>query len=264
MNNSFSSAEKTLPILGTPLALTDYVRCIRDILAWTRNPRPLVVAPSNTQTVVLNRHDPVFREWNSACDVFLPDGMPLVWCLNRKGAGLLDRVYGPTLMREFLLASPPKISHYVVGGSEQDLARLKERFKSLNPHLKIVGSYHGSCSPAGELAGEDSSHLVEEINRLSPDVLWICFGTPKQNAWIFRHKPQIRRGVLLAVGYALDVNAGSKPDAPLWMQRLGLTWLFRLASEPRRLLWRYLKYNTLFVWYLFRDGEILRGASKAG
>jgi N-acetylglucosaminyldiphosphoundecaprenol N-acetyl-beta-D-mannosaminyltransferase len=256
--------QDNLPVLGTLLALTDYAKCVQNIYTWAQQPRPLVVAPSNTQTVVLNRHDPVFREWNSACDVFLPDGMPLVWCLNQKGAGLADRVYGPTLMRECLLASPSEISHYVVGGSAEDLARLKERFQPLNPHLKIVGSYHGSCSSDGEMAGNDAIRVIEEINRLSPDILWICFGTPKQNAWIFRHKPQIQRGVLLAVGYALDVNAGTKPDAPLWMQRFGLTWLFRLASEPRRLLWRYLKYNTLFVWYLLRDGEILRRASKAG
>jgi N-acetylglucosaminyldiphosphoundecaprenol N-acetyl-beta-D-mannosaminyltransferase len=82
-------------------------------------------------------------------------------------------------------------------------------------------------------------------------------GTPKQQAWVHKYKSQIRRGVVLAVGFAFDVNAGMKPDAPLWMQRVGLTWVYRLASEPRRLVTRYLKFNSLFLFYLLRDG--LRG-----
>ena len=91
---------------------------------------------------------------------------------------------------------------------------------------------------------------ADEINRLSPDFIWVGFGTPKQQAWVKRHKHLLRRGVILTVGFAFDVNAGMKPDAPGWMQRLGLTWVFRLASEPRRLAPRYLRYNFLFLWYL--------------
>jgi N-acetylglucosaminyldiphosphoundecaprenol N-acetyl-beta-D-mannosaminyltransferase len=100
---------------------------------------------------------------------------------------------------------------------------------------------------------------VEEINRLSPDYIWVGFGAPKQDLWVKRNKHLIRRGVMPAVGFAFDVNAGLKRDAPEWMQRNGLTWLFRLFSEPRRLAWRYIRYNTLFFSYLFWDG--LRGCA---
>jgi N-acetylglucosaminyldiphosphoundecaprenol N-acetyl-beta-D-mannosaminyltransferase len=85
----------------------------------------------------------------------------------------------------------------------------------------------------------------------------VGFGTPKQQAWVKRHKQVIRRGMILTVGFAFDVNAGTKRDAPLWMQHVGLTWVYRLASEPRRLASRYFKYNLLFLSYLLRDG--LRG-----
>ena len=88
-------------------------------------------------------------------------------------------------------------------------------------------------------------------------LVWVGFGTPKQQAWVKQHKHLIRRGVILTVGFAFDVNAGMKPDAPDWMQGLGLTWIFRLCSEPRRLGPRYLRYNLLFLWYLLLDG--LRG-----
>ena len=104
---------------------------------------------------------------------------------------------------------------------------------------------------------------VEEINRLSPDFIWLGLGTPKQQAWIYQYKSRIQRGVLLAIGFAFDVNAGLKPDAPLWMQRVGLTWFYRLCSEPRRLGPRYLRYNSLFLYYLLRDGLGGRAWAKA-
>jgi N-acetylglucosaminyldiphosphoundecaprenol N-acetyl-beta-D-mannosaminyltransferase len=104
--------------------------------------------------------------------------------------------------------------------------------------------------------------VLDELIRLSPDFIWVGFGTPKQQAWVKRYKDILPRGVILTVGFAFDVNAGMKPDAPPWMQRLGLTWIFRLWSEPRRLGPRYLRYNFLFLWYLFWDGVRGRAWSK--
>ena len=205
----------------------------------------------------MRRHDPAFRELTSAYDAFAPDGMPLVWCLNRAGGGLKDRVYGPTFMRKFLQTVPVEFTHYLLGGSEACGAKLREVFSTQNPGLKFTGSFHGVCQPDGQLEGAAEREVIEEINRVSPDFIWVGFGTSKQQAWVKRHQHLLRRGVILTVGFAFDVNAGLKPDAPLWMQRLGLTWVYRLASEPRRLASRYLKYNLLFLFYLFRDG--LRG-----
>src|SRR6185436_12152248 len=112
----------------------------------------------------------------------------------------------------------------------------------------------GRCNADGSLEGTAEREVVDEINRLSPDFIWVGFGTPKQQAWAHRHKLPLRRGVVLTVGFAFDANAGLKPDAPVWMQRRGLTWVYRLISEPRRLGPRYLKWNSLFLYYLLRDG----------
>ncbi len=89
--------------------------------------------------------------------------------------------------------------------------------------------------------------------RVKPDFIWVGLGTPKQYHWIQRAHDRGIKSVFLAVGFAFDVIAGTKPDAPAWMQPLGLTWLFRLLSEPKRLGSRYLKYNTLFCWYLLLE-----------
>ncbi len=258
MNENFSTepaAPATLSVLGTPLALTDYDSLATFCQSRARSGSTLAVDFSNTHIVTLRRHAAQFRELTRGFDFFVPDGMPLVWCLNRRGAKLRDRVYGPRFMRRCLANSPAMLTHYFLGGSAECLAKLQENLRRENPALRIVGARDGYFPPEQEM------DIVDEINQLAPDFIWIGLGTPKQQAWIQRHKRDIRRGVIFAVGFAFDVNAGTKPDAPAWIQRCGLTWLFRLASEPGRLLPRYVKYNSLFLFYLVADA--LRGRRGA-
>src|SRR5204863_5018968 len=120
---------------------------------WSPEPACVALDFANTQIVTMRRHEPAFRELTSAYDHFPPDGMPLVWCLNRAGAGLRDRVYGPTFMRKFLTSSPPDVTHYLLGGSEECGAELRRRFAELNPGIKFVGSFHGKCQTEGILEG---------------------------------------------------------------------------------------------------------------
>lgn len=242
---------RQLNFLGTPLVITTYAEWTAYLQQVVREPAVLSVDFSNTQIVTMRRGEPLFREHTSRVDYFVPDGMPLIWCLNWKGAGLRDRVYGPTFMRHCVVASPAPFTHYFLGASEDCLAKLKNAFLTQQPNLRIVGAHNGYFAP------EKDSEIIAEINRLSPDFIWVGLGTPKQQAWIHQHKHKFKRGVILAVGQAFDVNAGTKKDAPPWIQRLGLTWLFRMAVEPRRLIKRYVRYNSLFLFYLFWDG--LRG-----
>jgi N-acetylglucosaminyldiphosphoundecaprenol N-acetyl-beta-D-mannosaminyltransferase len=246
-------AMTVMDILGTPLLVTDYEGLSQQCQDWARNGQCVAMDFANTQIVTMRRHEPWFRELTSAYDYFPPDGMPLVWCLNRAGARLRDRVYGPTFMRELLKQVGGEFKHYLLGGSEECGARLRATFGQLNPAIKFVGSFHGKCLLDGRLEGPAEEQVMAELNRLSPDFIWVGFGTPKQQAWVKQHKHLLRRGVVLTVGFAFDVNAGVKRDAPDWMQRLALTWVFRLWSEPRRLGPRYFRYNFLFLYYLVRD-----------
>jgi N-acetylglucosaminyldiphosphoundecaprenol N-acetyl-beta-D-mannosaminyltransferase len=160
-------------------------------------------------------------------------------------------------MRRFLQAAPAGSRHYLLGGSPTCGERLRSRF----PKVNFVGWFHGRCDTNGTLEGAAARQVIEEINQLSPDFIWVGLGTPKQYGWINRNRKLIKHGVLLAVGFAFDVNAGMKPDAPAWMQRAGLTWFFRMLSEPRRLAARYLRYNTMFLFYLVRDSLFSRHGS---
>jgi N-acetylglucosaminyldiphosphoundecaprenol N-acetyl-beta-D-mannosaminyltransferase len=238
----------TATILNTPLLKTSYGELIALLQERSRRPKPCAVDFTNTHIVTLRRHDPQFRAVTGKFDLFIPDGMPLIWCLNLQGAKLRDRIYGPTFMRKCVLGSPAPFTHYFLGGSESCVQRLKDVFVTENPEVRVVGLRNGYFKP------EDGPAIINEINRLSPDFVWVGLGTPKQQVWIHQHLSEIKRGIVLAVGFAFDVNAGTKKDAPLWMQRLGLTWCHRLASEPVRLGRRYAYYNSLFLFYLLTDG----------
>ncbi len=235
-------------VLGTSLMETNYEDLSAVLLeAGSSGGGVLAVDFANTHVVTMRRHDPKFMNLTACIDLIAPDGMPLVWAMNAKGANLDDRVYGPTFTRRFLASCPGDKTHYLVGGSEECGRKFRSQMLAMNPSLNFVGGYHGRCSGDGEL--DDQKKVTADILEKRPDFIWVGLGTPKQYAWIHRIKPQLDHGVLLAVGFAFDVNAGMKPDAPAWMQRLGLTWLHRMASEPGRLAGRYLKWNTLFIRY---------------
>lgn len=245
---------RTFDVLGTPLLATNYDALAAQCRLLAREPRVSALEFANTHLVTLRRHDPAFAALTAATDFFLPDGMPLIWRMNSHGAGLADRVYGPTFMRRCFETTPASFTHFLLGGSPECGKRLRAAIKEWNPAAEVLGSFHGNCGLDGVFPGEDDDRLVEELDRLAPDFIWVGLGTPKQQAWIHHNKSRLARGVLLSVGFAFDVHAGLKPDAPHWMQQRGLTWLFRFCSEPRRLAGRYLKYNSLFLWYLLRDG----------
>jgi N-acetylglucosaminyldiphosphoundecaprenol N-acetyl-beta-D-mannosaminyltransferase len=248
----------TINLIGTPLLATSYEALRRDLLAAARVRIGLSIDFTNTHIVTARRHDPRFRIMTDFFDAFVPDGMPLIWCLNAKGAGLNDRVYGPTFTRRFLATSPAEARHYFLGGSSECLERLVHNMRALNPSLNVVGRHHGYFGP------EEQDAILRDILAAKTEFLWVGLGTPKQQEWIKHHRTSLPGIVILAVGFAFDVNAGTKPDAPDWMQRFGLTWLFRLFAEPRRLLRRYALFNSLFLFYLVRDSLILRRETFKG
>lgn len=234
-------------ILTTDLQATTYADLHADLVARSREPGSFVVDFSNTHIVTMRRHDEAFRKLTAGTAWFIPDGMPLIWLMNARGAGLRDRVYGPAFLTYAIARQPAEVSHFFLGGSSECVERLIAQARRLNPGIRIAGHHHGYFGSAEEPA------ILASILASDADFIWVGLGTPRQQQWIENHRHRIPRGILLAVGFAFDVNAGTKRDAPLWMQRNGLTWLFRLLAEPARLGPRYFKYNLLFLWYLLRD-----------
>ena len=187
------------------------------------------------------RRDPELRRIYNESWLTTPDGMPLVW-LGPRGT---ERVYGPDLMLAVCEAGRAGgLTHYFLGGAEGVAEELKQKLCARFPGLAVVGTFTPPFRPleAGELAA-----LRAGIARTRPDVVWVGLGTPKQEKFMAAHWRELDAGVLIGVGAAFDFHSGRMPQAPRWMQRSGLEWLFRLCAEPRRLGWRYLTTNPLFV-----------------
>jgi N-acetylglucosaminyldiphosphoundecaprenol N-acetyl-beta-D-mannosaminyltransferase len=246
-NRRASHPFEVVNILETPCVMADFpglVKVLHEHVSDSQRPA-LSVDFTNVHIVTMRRSEPDFNRTTENVDLFVPDSTVLHFCTRMMGGVGGARIYGPWFMGEFLKVSPAPFTHYFLGGTEDLRARLVREAHLLQPHLVLLGSHHGYLDELGA----DDAHVVREINALAPDFIWVGMGTPRQQAWINRNKQAIKRGVLLAVGFAFDVNAKTKSDAPAWMQSCGLTWLYRLLQEPRRLGLRYLHYNGLFLRY---------------
>ena len=135
--------------------------------------------------------------------------------------------------------------HFLYGGRNQGaLVQLAHNLRVRHPGVRIVG---GHVPPWRPLTADEEDAIVAEIDRSGADIVWVGIGVPKQEKWMAAMRARLRAPVLVGVGAAFDFHAGLVPQAPAWMQSIGLEWVFRLAQEPRRLWRRYARYNPLFV-----------------
>lgn len=176
----------------------------------------------------------------------VPDGMPLVWALRALGHRHATRVYGPDLMLRFCAHAAAKgVPMYLYGGRDEAALELlhtslRERF----PGLPIAG---GFSPPFRALTPAEELQVIADIEASGAQVVWVGIGQPKQERWMHDMRPRLKAPLLVGVGAAFDFHAGLVAQAPGWMQRNGLEWIYRLAREPRRLWRRYARYNPRFV-----------------
>ncbi|MGZ4270750.1 MAG: WecB/TagA/CpsF family glycosyltransferase [Solirubrobacteraceae bacterium] len=239
-------------ILGVPLALTDYERTLDWMDAAIAARRPSYVCVAAVHTVMACQEDPELFAAVKASTFTVPDGQPLVWALNALGARLPSRVYGPDLMAKACeRAARTGAKMFLYGGKNQGaLVQLTLELRTRFPGLQIVGGHAPVFRPLTEA---EQAEVAEKINRSGADVVWVGLGVPRQEKWMATMRPQLEAPVLAGVGAAFDFHAGLVPQAPAWLQSMGMEWAFRLAMEPRRLWKRYAKYNPLFVWGFARQ-----------
>ena len=187
---------------------------------------------------------PSFRHLLNAGDLATTDGMPLAWALRSFGVKGQPRVYGPSLMLA-LCGQACRLGHrvFLFGGREEVLPQLQLRLERRFPELKIAGTFARRDPPRG---AEDDV-WVDAIRESQADLVFVGFGQPRQEQWILDHRDRLPGVVMIGVGAAFDFHAGRVRQAPGWMQRAGLEWLFRLRMEPRRLRRRYVLLNPLFL-----------------
>jgi N-acetylglucosaminyldiphosphoundecaprenol N-acetyl-beta-D-mannosaminyltransferase len=191
-------------------------------------------------------------------DLVTSDGMPLVWALRALGVGDAARVYGPDLMALVLAAAERegvRVGFY--GGSSKVLELLRREVRHRYPKIDIVFT---EAPPFRTVTAGEGERTLRGIIDSGVRILFVGLGSPKQDRWMHAHRDRIP-AVMLGVGAAFDFWAGVKPQAPRWMQQSGLEWLFRLATEPRRLWRRYLKQNPRFAWLAM--AQILKSRTSA-
>jgi len=250
-------------VLDVPLALTDYERVLDWIDAAVAADAREYVCVAAVHTVMESRDDDALRKAVDGAAFTVPDGQPLAWALRALGHDIDSRVYGPELMeRACARAARTGQRHYLYGGRDQSaLFKLTLRLRQRFPGLRIVG---GWSPPFRELSEAELDAVAADINRARPDVVWVGIGVPKQEKWMAAMRHRLDAPVLVGVGAAFDFHAGLVPQAPPWMQRHGLEWLFRLKQEPRRLWKRYARHNPRFLagfarqWAAERAGRVSR------
>jgi N-acetylglucosaminyldiphosphoundecaprenol N-acetyl-beta-D-mannosaminyltransferase len=174
------------------------------------------------------------------------DGMPLVWAARMLGRPTVRQVRGLTLFERLLSGDDFGVTrHFLIGGTPETQHLLSETVRARFPMAAIVGRWIPNFTP-GVPSLPDS--IRNDIVNARPDVIWVGLGCPRQEKWMLRHWRFLAPAVLIGVGAAFDFLAGTKRTAPIWMQRLGAEWLFRLLTEPRRLAWRYFRTNPAFLW----------------
>ncbi len=247
-----SDSHPAFCVLGVRIDALQIQDVISQMEQWiTQRDACRFIAVTNVHVVMEAQHDLSFRRILGTADLCVPDGMPLVWLGQFRGYPLKERVYGPDLLLRFCGDTNSKcVRHFFYGGAAGVPEALASALRSRFPMLVIAGTYSPPFRP---LTPEEDASVVAMINRTEADVLWVGLGCPKQERWMYEHRDKLNVPVLVGIGQAFDIHAGRLKQAPIWMRERGLEWLFRLASEPRRLWRRYLILNTKFIVGLIQE-----------
>ena len=235
-------------VLGVHVSAINMPLALETIDDWIARRERHYVCVTGVHGIMESQQDESLRRIHNAAGLVTPDGMPLVWVSRLKGQRHVNRVYGPDLMLALCERSVADgYRHYLYGGMEGVPERLAANLQRRFPGLLFVGMH---SPPFGPMSDEQDEQITGMINDTAPDIVWVGLSTPKQEQWMAAHTDRLTAPVLIGVGAAFDFHAGLKKQAPRWMQRGGLEWLFRLVSEPGRLWKRYLINNPKFVFYI--------------
>lgn len=237
-------------MLRTFIDAASWDDALERMMAWASDRESRYVCICNCHAVATALHEPRLAQAINDADMATPDGWPVAWALRRMGYPNQQRIAGPDLMERLCAAVAHRRTPVFLHGSTPEvLGRLERRLKAAFPGLVIAGTY---SPPFRALSAQEEQGIVTRINRSGARIVFVGLGCPKQELWMREQRGRID-AVMIGVGAAFDFHAGTMRRAPQWMQRAGLEWLHRLASEPRRLWRRYLVTNSVFAVAIARQ-----------
>lgn len=230
--------------------VTSYPDAAGRVVNWASHGQSRYVCAANVHMVMESHDDMAFQKVVNEADLVTPDGVPLVWALKLLGVPDATRVYGPDLtLHVCQRAAEEGIPIGLYGGTPESLEAFVQFLEANYPGIQI------NCKiapPFRPLTEEEDVQYTQQINESGVRILFVGIGCPKQEKWMAEHKDKLS-AVMLGVGAAFDFHTGRVKQAPSWMQRVGLEWLFRLMMEPGRLWKRYFKHNPRFVFLFIRQ-----------
>ncbi len=236
-------------ILGVRINAAPFDEVLARVLRAPESGERLSLHFATVHTLVESNQDALLRDALSR-GLIQPDGMPLVW-LGKAAGRSVERVCGPDFMPALIESGIESgRRHFFYGGAPGVPEALAARLSHRYPGLEVAGTL---SPPFRSLSPEEEEAIIGQINGASPDYVWVGLGTPKQDIWLAANRSRLHASALLAVGAAFDLMAGRRRRAPRWMQRTGTEWIYRLATEPRRLASRYTRVNARFVRLLLAD-----------
>jgi N-acetylglucosaminyldiphosphoundecaprenol N-acetyl-beta-D-mannosaminyltransferase len=245
-----------VPLFGMKINPLTMTQTLDALLGWLREPRGAacryVVTPNVDHAVIFQTSERL-RDAYAAASLVLADGAPVVLASRLLGRSLPERVAGsdlaPALFARVTAASPLKV--FLLGAAPGVAERAAVNIERRWPGVEVVGTL---SPPLGfEHDAAENGRILAAIAAVQPDVLLVGLGAPKQELWVHAHADRIDARLALCIGATIDFMAGEKRRAPHWMRRVGLEWLHRLATEPRRLAMRYLRDAWIFPQLVWRD-----------
>lgn len=246
------SAIPTCNILGVNIAAIDMDWLINFTQQYIKDLSGDYCCVSNVHTTVTSWEDKKYCAIQNGGILAIPDGGPLSSVGRKRGYKNMKRTTGPNYMEEIFKISAEKgYRHYFYGSVEETLEKLYQVLIKNYQGIQIVGMY---SPPFRSITEEEDKIIIEKINKVNPDFVWVGLGAPKQERWMAAHQGKVK-GFMIGVGAGFDYLAGNIVRAPKWMQKNNLEWVFRLIQEPKRLFSRYWYTNTRFIWYAYIKGK---------
>lgn len=226
--------------------LIDIRRTIDLILSGIESNQFIQHGVVNVAKLVHMQTDSELRRSVNDCDIINIDGMGVVWGALFLGHKVPERVAGVDLFHALLAMSAQEgFPVYLLGATAEVVELTAKRVQGLYPGLQVAGYHHGYF-------WDDEETMVRTVRESGARLLFVAITSPKKENFINRWRDQLGVNFVMGVGGTFDVVAGKVKRAPLWMQRCGLEWFFRVIQEPRRMWKRYLVTNTKFAFLLLQ------------
>jgi N-acetylglucosaminyldiphosphoundecaprenol N-acetyl-beta-D-mannosaminyltransferase len=246
------NGQKRVSLLGVEIDPLPLDRFLQKLEEQMRKGKGAYVVTPNVDHIVQLKTDSEFREIYRQASFVVPDGMPLVWASRWLGKPLPERITGADLLpRLSSRAAKSGRSIFLLGATPSVCGKVAGKLRHAHPALKIAGHY---SPPFGfEKCRDETEKIVRALKQAKPDVVFAALGTPKQEKLIYYLRTRVSVKLFLGVGAAFDFYSGEKGRAPVWLQKAGLEWAFRLWSEPGRLWKRYLVDDPRFFWWVAKE-----------